>query len=62
MSSVVNLRVARKQKVRADKERLAAENRTLHGRTKAEKRRDELEAQRSAALVEAHRRDPGGKA
>jgi hypothetical protein len=34
---VVNLRQARKQKARADKERQAAENRAHFGRTKHEK-------------------------
>ncbi len=36
MGDVVNLRTARKRKARADKERQAAENRILHGRTKSE--------------------------
>ena len=38
--TVVNLRMARKRKARADKERQAGENRAVHGRSKAEKLRD----------------------
>ena len=36
-AEIVNLRMARKQKARADKEREAEANRAAHGRTKAEK-------------------------
>lgn len=61
MSNVVNLRTVRKQKARADRERTAAENRALHGRSKAEKRRDRVEAERAAGFVEAHRRDTTGR-
>ena len=56
--TVVNLRLVRKQKARADKDIAAAQNRAVHGRTKAEKTRDRLEAEKSAALLNAHRRDP----
>ncbi len=55
MGDVVNLRSARKQKARADKERVASENRALHGRTKAEKQRDLKETQKSSSFIEAHR-------
>ena len=55
MSSVVNLRLARKRKARAGKEQTASENRALHGRTKAEKSRDRLEAEKSTSFIEAHR-------
>ncbi|TIP55651.1 MAG: DUF4169 family protein, partial [Mesorhizobium sp.] len=37
MADIVNLRQARKQKARADKERLAEQNRALHGRSKADR-------------------------
>jgi hypothetical protein len=43
MADVVNLRHARKQKARADKEQEAAENRAKFGRTKGEKKRDRAE-------------------
>ncbi|SIQ19729.1 protein of unknown function [Rhizobium sp. RU20A] len=36
-AEIINLRMARKQKARADKERAADANRAAHGRTKAEK-------------------------
>ena len=46
MADVVNLRQARKQKLRADRAQQAAENRAKHGRTKGEKARDEADAAR----------------
>ncbi len=46
MSEIVNLRLARKRKARADKEQQAAGNRAKFGRTKAEKQRDAAEAGR----------------
>lgn len=57
MADVVNLRMARKQKARAEREQVAAENRAVHGRTKAEKQRDRIEAERAAGHVEGHRLD-----
>lgn len=39
-AKIVNLRKARKAKARADKERTAAENRVVHGRSKAERQRE----------------------
>ena len=59
MSDVVNLRIARKRKARADKERLAAESRALHGRPKADKQRERLEAAKASAFVDGHRLDRG---
>ena len=58
MPEVVNLRQVRKQKARAEKERLADANRALHGRTKAEKIRAKVEAEKSAAFIEGHRLEP----
>jgi hypothetical protein len=57
MGEVVNLRLFRKRTARAEKERIAAENRALHGRSKADKTADEAERQRDAALLDGHRRD-----
>jgi hypothetical protein len=57
VSNVVNLRMVRKQKARAGKEQAAAESRALYGRSKAEKKRDRLEAGKAERFVEAHRRD-----
>ena len=50
MTNVVNLRMARKRKARAQKEQAAGENRALHGRSKAEKPRDRMEAEKAATL------------
>ena len=57
MGDVVNLRQARKQKARAEKERQAGENRALHGRSKAEKSRDQLIADKAETFVAGHRRE-----
>lgn len=56
MADIVNLRQARKQKARAEKERLAEQNRALHGRSKAERERDRLIAGKSEKFVAGHRR------
>ena len=48
MAEIVNLRRARKQREAAEREAEAQRNRVLHGRTKAEKARDRLEAERAA--------------
>ena len=56
MTNVVNLRTARKRKARAQKEQAASESRVVHGRSKAEKLRDRMEAKKAAAFVEGHRR------
>jgi len=61
MATVVNLRHARKQKARVEKEQKAAENRVLHGRSKAEKARDVIEKQRAEAFVGGHKLDPDGE-
>lgn len=56
MADIVNLRQFRKQKARSDLETLAEQNRALHGRTKAEKLRDRLSAERAEKFVDGHRR------
>ena len=61
MSTLVNLRTARKRKARADKEQAAGENRALHGRSKAEKLRDRLQAEKAQRFVEGHRLEPGDR-
>lgn len=55
MTNVVNLRMARKRKARAEKEQVASESRAVHGRSKAEKLRDRTQAEQAAAFVEGHR-------
>jgi len=57
MADVVNLRQARKRKVRADKEARAAENRERFGRSKAERRREEAQRMLDHHLLDAARRD-----
>jgi hypothetical protein len=57
MADIVNLRRARKDKARAEKEAKAAENRIKFGRTKAEKQAAEAERRLSERRIEAHRRD-----
>ncbi len=57
MADIVNLRRARKNKQRDTREKQAAENRTIFGRTRAEK---EAEAARRALAeknIAAHKRE-----
>ncbi|MBE1709125.1 MULTISPECIES: DUF4169 family protein [Mesorhizobium] len=61
MADIVNLRQARKQKARDEKTRVAEQNRALHGRSKAEKHRDRLNADKAEKFVAGHRLDPSGK-
>jgi len=58
LSSLVNLRIARKRKARAEKDQAASENRALHGRTGDEKRRDRLHKEKSGSFVDGHRLEP----
>lgn len=55
-AEIVNLRRARKAKARADKEREAARNRVEHGRSKAERRLSDAQAEHEARVHEGHRR------
>ena len=54
---IVNLRQARKARARREKDEKAAQNRSLFGRTKAEKSRDRAEAEKALVHIEGHRRD-----
>lgn len=47
MAEIINLRTARKARARAAHEQQAAENRARFGRTKAEKLRDRIAAERA---------------
>ncbi|MER9297128.1 DUF4169 family protein [Mesorhizobium sp. M0621] len=60
MADIVNLRQARKQKARDEKVRVAEQNRALHGRSKGEKQRDRLIADKAENFVAGHRREPSG--
>jgi Domain of unknown function (DUF4169) len=57
MADIINLRRARKDKARADKEARATENRIRFGRTKDEKLLAEARERLAERRVEAHRRD-----
>lgn len=56
MAEIVNLRAARKRLARDAAARTAAQNRALHGRTKAEKLRDRQVSEKAASHIEGHRR------
>jgi hypothetical protein len=55
MTQIVNLRQARKRKLRADKDQQAAENRAKYGRTKGEKQRVAAEADRESRNLDQAR-------
>ena len=57
MAEIVNLRTARKQKARADKEEQAAQNRALFGRSKAEKLKQAAEKALAARRIDGHKKD-----
>ncbi|HEX7743525.1 MAG TPA: DUF4169 family protein [Sphingobium sp.] len=57
MAEIINLRQARKARVRADKARVADANRAKFGRTKAERQAQADEAQRLDRKLEGSRRD-----
>ena len=58
MSTVVNLRAARKRKQRDAKTKAAAENRILFGRSKAERKGTEVDRARADRGLDGKRRDP----
>lgn len=57
MAEVINLRLARKAKTRASSAQQAAENRALHGQTKAAKRQQTDAAARAARLLDGAKRE-----
>ena len=59
MAEIINLRQARKQKARAEKEARASDNRIQFGRTKAEKKLTKAERDMAARRLDAHKRDDG---
>ncbi len=61
MGEIVNLRQARKTKMRAEKERLAETNRARFGRTKTERKAEAAEAQKLAQRLEQARREPSDR-
>jgi hypothetical protein len=61
MAEIVNLRLVRKKKVRADKEVRAAQNRIDFGRTKVERGKTKAEIDRASTHLDEHKRDAGGE-
>jgi hypothetical protein len=57
-AEIVNLRRARKQKARTEKEREAEANRIAFGRTRAEKLATDAERERAERAIDSHRREP----
>ena len=59
MAEIINLRKARKAKVRADKEAEAAENRAKFGRPKEERSQAEASKDLLDRKLDSHRREDG---
>ena len=56
-ADVVNLRRVRKAKARADRDLAAAENRRVHGRTKAERQAEALARDHAVRELDGHLRE-----
>jgi hypothetical protein len=56
VAEIINLRRARKAKARDKAQATAAQNRSKHGRSKAERVKSELQARQAHRLLDAHRR------
>ncbi|MGO4386869.1 DUF4169 family protein [Microvirga sp. 2YAF29] len=59
MAEIINLRQARKNKTRADKEARADQNRISFGRTKTEKELTKAERELEQRRLDSHKRDDG---
>lgn len=57
MGDLVNLKRFKKQTERSEAAKTAESNRALFGRTKVEKQRDEMQAQRAGRILDGHRVD-----
>ena len=57
MAEIINLNSVRKTKERAEKQKSADQNAQKFGRTKGEKKRDDLIAAKAANHVDQHKRD-----
>lgn len=57
MTEVINLNQKRKNKARIEKEKTAAENRRIHGRTKQEKQQEKRDAERVQKHLDGHKVD-----
>jgi hypothetical protein len=58
MNHVINLNKFRKKKAKAEHAKQAETNRRWHGRTKAERAREELQKKQLVRIVDGARRDP----
>jgi hypothetical protein len=58
MAEIVNLRRARKEKARAEKEREAASNRALHGTPKSERKVTLARSEKERATLERKKLGP----
>jgi hypothetical protein len=58
MADIINLRMARKAKARADSAAKADENRARFGRTKAEKASDAVMREKAARSLDQAKREP----
>jgi hypothetical protein len=56
MAEIINLRRARKGKVREEAEAKAVENRARFGKTKAERMKESIETERAAKTLDGHKR------
>ena len=57
MADILNLRQARKAKARAESDKLAAQNRAVHGQTRAERQKIAADKQQADRRLDNHRRD-----
>jgi len=57
LADVVNLRQKRKEKARSDKEKRAQANRAKFGRTKAQKKADEISVESIRKKLDQHLRE-----
>ncbi len=57
MAEIINLKRHRRARDKVQADAKAAENRILHGRTKAERERDRLQVEQDQRKLEALRRD-----
>lgn len=57
MAEIINLRQARKQKVRAEAAKTAEQNRISFGRTKTERKLTEAERDKAARHIDGHKLD-----
>jgi len=57
VAEIINLRQARKQKVRAEAAKTAEQNRISFGRTKTERKLTEAERDKAARHIDGHKLD-----